>query len=147
MIIRSLPLGRPFRRSLTLLSRLSLLALAAVAMGRNLHAQSFSVAPTRMDSARAMPGPVYPGSAFAPDPALETYQRGHRMVLDWTSSSTGPVRFRVLRPDGRFIAMRMGRRSVQGWIASLRVAGWPEGIYLVEAESGSQRTLSTFLLY
>lgn len=75
-------------------------------------------------------------------PVLEASLQGPRLLLDWTTGSRHPARFRILHPDGRLVATRDGKRSVQGWLVSLRVAGWPAGEYRVEAEAGSSRAVS-----
>lgn len=80
--------------------------------------------------------------AVSPAPVLEASVQGPRLLLDWTTPSREPARFRILHPDGRLIATRVGKRSVQGWLISLRVAGWPAGAYRVEAEAGSSRAVS-----
>ena len=102
---------------------------------------------SRAATAGENPEAIDPLSAPRSEPSLETRVEGSRLVLDWSSSSARtPARFRVLKPDGRMVAARGGKRSVQGWIASLRVAGWPRGSYYVEVESGPARVLSRFLL-
>lgn len=90
--------------------------------------------------------PILADNAVPSGSVLETRVQGARLILDWTSASGAPARFRILKPDGRAIAMRKGKRSVQGWIASLRIAGWPGGIYLLEAESGTNRMAAKILL-
>jgi hypothetical protein len=71
------------------------------------------------------------------------------MVIDWSTAAQapshriqGPVHVRLYSQDGRFIARRQARRSAQGWITSLRIAGWPAGVYQVvaETESGGHRS-------
>lgn len=82
----------------------------------------------------------------APSAGLETTQQGRKVVLDWTVGEKTPARFRISHPDGRVIATRDGRRSVQGWIASVRVAGWPRGLYLLTAEAGASKSARKFIL-
>ncbi len=81
-----------------------------------------------------------------PPDDLESTLQGRKIVLDWTVAESTPARFRISHPDGRVIATRNGRRSVQGWIASVRVAGWPRGLYLITAEAGALKTERKFIL-
>jgi hypothetical protein len=102
-------------------------------------------APDMPDTGDAV-APAGSEGQFPPLSGLESTRQGRKMVLDWTVSESAPAQFRILHPDGRIIATRAGRRSVQGWIASVRVAGWPPGIYLVTAEAGAIRSREKFIL-
>lgn len=82
----------------------------------------------------------------ADGPALETRLRGTRLVLDWAAPSREPARFRILAPGGRFLAQRDGRRSAQGWIATVRVQGWPPGLYIVEGVSAAGASRARIVL-
>lgn len=88
------------------------------------------------------------GSAYvgAESPSLETEVKGNRVILDWAGGGREPARFLIHSSDGRYIATRRGRRSVQGWMASLRVAGWPSGIYSITAESAGYQATGSFLI-
>lgn len=90
--------------------------------------------------------------ARVPSPAawlpagLEGRIQGNHVVLDWTAAARPPAEFRILHPGGRLIATRLGRRSVQGWMSTVRVAGWPRGVYLAEVRSGDLVSSTRFLV-
>lgn len=94
---------------------------------------------------RSLPGARVPPPARSGD-GLVGQVLGGRLSLDWTSTSRLPAAFRILSQQGRVIASRPGRRSAQGWLATVRVAGWPRGVYLVEARSGDLRSSAKILI-
>jgi hypothetical protein len=77
---------------------------------------------------------------------LEGRVKGNQLILDWTAAARPPAEFRVLHPGGRMIASRLGKRSVQGWMSTVRVAGWPRGVYFAEVRSGGLASWTKFLL-
>jgi hypothetical protein len=97
-------------------------------------------------NASGRPQVIRPRRAGAAPNGLSARLQANRLVLDWAGGGSEPAGFTVLSPSGRKIAHRDGKRSVQGWIASLRVSGWPRGLYFVRAESGAKRASASFLL-